>query len=245
MAYGAGTGAAIGGINAAMNGGNIGKGALTGAILGGITGGISGGIGALQKGGNFWTGYREPHNLLLSDSGGDLYTEGSFKKDELSYNDETLKSFKNTNFKDVRGASNLSMKYMPKGYKNNGQYFIAPDGAQALAVTVPRVWQGGNTASIFFAKASFYSPETMFLVMGHELGHVQHAVAGFVNTDIYTKEQQHIPIYRWTQDAAFANKWNKFLVNFQKAYSYELGFVYPETQLDILKLPLKLLKRNP
>jgi RHS repeat-associated protein len=245
LAYGAGTGGAIGGINAAMDGGNIWKGALTGAVIGGVTGGISGGIGALGKGGNFWTGYREPHNLLLSGSGGDLYTGGSFKKDELPYTDETLKSFKNANFKDVKGVSNLTKNYMPKGYKNDGQYFVKPDGSQALAVTVPRVWQGGNTASIFFAKASFYSPETMFLVMGHELGHVQHTVAGFINNEIYTDKEQHIPIYRWTQDAALTNKWNRFLINFQRAYSYELGFVYPEPQLDILKLPLKLLKRNP
>ena len=99
-------------------------------------------------------------------------------EDELPYNDNTLKHFKEPNFPYVKGVRNMSMKWMSKGYKNNGNYFVSPDGKEALVITLPRVWKNGRMESIFLAKSTFYSPETKLLTMGHELGHVQHMLSG-------------------------------------------------------------------
>ena len=238
-AYGAATGAILGGLGSALNGGNIWNGALIGGISGGIIGGISGGLEASQLGANFWTGYRGPleipyNGIYLSD----------FKEDEMPYNDQTLNHFKNANFPNVKGAGNMTMQWRPTKYTNDGTYFISPKGEKVLAVTLPRVWKNGNSGSIFFSKAAFYSPETMFLVMGHELGHVQQILLGVINDKEFSEAEQHLPIYQWTQAAAAANKWDKFLIDFQRAFNDELGFTQPDNFLKVIdKIPLIMVSR--
>jgi RHS repeat-associated protein len=170
MAYGAGTGAAIGGINSSMNGGNFWDGALRGGITGGILGGISGGLGALSKKGNFWTGYREPHALEAL---------GGLKGKGVPYTDETLNNavdkFSSVRPKELSGVYR-SAKWTPKGWsineKGNLTGKIGGKATEAVAVTVPRTWIGGNTYNISISPAGFQSIETLYATLAHEYGHV-------------------------------------------------------------------------
>lgn len=171
LGYGAGTGALVGGINSSMNGGNFWDGALSGGITGGLLGGVSGGIGALSKKANFWTGYRESHALK--------YTGGSVNGKKAPYTDETLNNAVGK-FKDVRpnGLSGVyrSEKWTPYKWTVNEKGAlvgkIKEEIVEAVAVTVPRTWAGGNTYNISIGPLGFESLETLYATIAHEYGHV-------------------------------------------------------------------------
>ena len=80
----------------------------------------------------------------------------------------------------------------------------------------------------------------MFLTMGHELGHVQHIVAGLQGS--FSAAERHFPIFQWERAAADANGWRKYAENITSHFLPK--FSQPESALNILTIPFKLISRK-
>lgn len=239
MAYGAGSGAVTGGLSAALNGDNIGRGALYGAVGGAALGGISGGIEANKLDANVWTGYRADTKMVVDDA----FTS-SFKEDKLDYNRETLTKYRDVNFTGLNKDVKLSLD-APKGFTKNGLYFIEDGKAGGLVAGVAHspIWKHGVSQTIHFAEVAFYSPETMFLTMGHEFGHAV-ARSSIANICCNAKDQ-HNAIYAWEFKTSIQNNWigySNHLIN-----SGKLPISSPDTFLSNLlwKFPTKITVRKP
>ncbi|MDJ1470360.1 DUF6443 domain-containing protein [Xanthocytophaga flava] len=218
FAYGAGTGAVLGGASAALDGTNIGRGALIGGITGGIMGGIRGGIEAVKLGGDFMTGQRPIHDFTAEEIES-LSLSGTGVGDKpVKYDEASLKAFAKKQFENGRGS--LTMKYMPAKYKmhpDNDGSWLNPDkpDKKILGATMARVWKHGQIGgNIYISKAAFVSEKQLFITVGHEYTHAQHAFdrlpilykkgdGYYDNYDDMTERAA----YEWTLRAAAENKW--------------------------------------
>ncbi|MCU0467444.1 MAG: DUF6443 domain-containing protein [Arcicella sp.] len=239
LGYGAGTGALVGGINSSINGGNFWDGALGGGITGGLLGGILGGIGALKRGGDFWTGKRpdqyftvsEANRILKGNSEGTSVNKADYRKfveKQFPKESSILKSSNGTK--------------LPRGVTINGDGSFKTPVGDALGITHPSVWKGGQSARVFISDAAFSSEARLFLTVGHEYTHAQHILDGLNiaynsrNTNVISMDDfgtydwsgmtEHAA-YQWTVDAAYKNGWNslgKSFSNlmFEKGYGYDL-----------------------
>jgi RHS repeat-associated protein len=243
LGYGAGTGAAIGGINSSINGGNFWDGALSGGITGGILGGISGGLGALRKNADFWTGYRAPHAYEA--------INGLSKGKRVPYTDKALNNAVNK-LKSVR-PNQLSgiyraEKWTPRGWKVEGGNLVGNiDGelTNALAITVPRTWMGGNSYNISVAPNAFSSQESLLSTLIHEYGHVAinvspyYAASRVKNDHSIINNAGHASIYKMEFEFARINGYSSVLKDYSSVYQY-LGY-YQGFDQDIDNLLQKFL----
>jgi hypothetical protein len=228
--YGAGSGAITGGLGAALNGGNVGKGALYGAAGGAVIGGLSGGIQAHKLGANPWSGYRAPHDMLAND----ILTD-SFVENKLEYSENKLNEFNKEKFSSVNSKYKFSIK-PPKNYTLNDNVFYNPKNERVVGATVSSIWKGGSSGTIHMAPMAFHSPETMFITMGHELGHsIIHSLGG----QTFSNWEQHQSIFNWELKAANVNGWTKYIQNFMRTQNYPIIWTDPHLDKLILKLPFK------
>lgn len=161
------------GLNAGLKQGGIG--AAAGAVLGGVTGGIR----AKSAGGNFWTGKGATHDFFASN-----YVEKNPSRGPaLEYNNETANDFLHGNFGNPKNLNQLhadgtlpSSEYSMRGGR------VWKNGVKETLGTTVKV--GLTKSDVCLYPRAFEYAEKLYVVMGHELVHVNvNAAASFIGND--------------------------------------------------------------
>jgi RHS repeat-associated protein len=141
-----------------------------------------------------------------------------FKKNEVTYSNSELYRFRKKHFKKYPGPVKKMTTEVPKhkDYILDGDYFYnTKTKKRVLGLTVTTTHRIGNKrftqSSIHFAKAAFYSPETLFNVMGHEMAHLQINIDAAANNENPPNDsEQHLHISLWHRNLALNMGW-KFI----------------------------------
>lgn len=161
------------GLNAGLKQGGIG--AAAGAVLGGVTGGIR----AKSAGGNFWTGKGATHDYFASN-----YVEKNPSRGPaLEYNNEAASDFLHGNFGNPKNLNQLhadgtlpSPEYSMRGGR------VWKNGVKETLGTTVKV--GLTKSDVCLYPGAFESPEKLYVIMGHELVHVNvNASASFIGNE--------------------------------------------------------------
>lgn len=195
FAYGAATGAGLGGINAALFDQDIGKGILNGAIIGGISGAISGGVSAKLEEADVWSG-RKFYEF-------EIPAEQIIPMPYTNYGDDYYHNFAKQNFNAKVGSGGLKKltgQTVPRGYKFDSKtgYFTRVDAAGNIHYAGATTSAGNKWSRVNIAPGSSKSFEQLYTTMGHEFIHVKNNFSILSVTRTFTENAA----YSWQFDAS-------------------------------------------